>query len=87
MKQTLAVVEMSLRSIGGRLPTALVIVTSIGGVVAILIGLLAMSAGFRAALVDTAKADRALVLRGSSSNERRDVISGGARQRQTADVT
>ncbi len=69
MKQVLAVVEMSLRSIGGRLPTALVVVTSIGGVVAILIGLLAMSAGFRAALVDTAKADRALVLRGSSSNE------------------
>ncbi len=69
MKQTLALIEMSLMSIGGRLPTAAVIVTSIGGVVAIFVGLLAMSAGFRAALVDTAKEDRALVLRGSSSNE------------------
>jgi putative ABC transport system permease protein len=69
MRQILAVIGLSLRSIGGRLPTAAVVVTSIGGVVAILVGLLAMSEGFRTALVDTAKADRALVLRGSSSNE------------------
>ena len=36
---------------------------------AVLLGLLAMSSGFHAALVETAMPDRALVLRGSSSNE------------------
>lgn len=69
MRQAVAVLELSLKSVGGRLPGALVIITSVGGVVAIFVGLLAMSAGFQAALVDTAQPNRALVLRGSSSNE------------------
>lgn len=69
IRQTIAVTLMSLRSLSERLPTVSVVVFGIGGVVVVLVGLLAMSAGFQAALVGSANDDRALILRGSSSNE------------------
>jgi len=68
-QQIFAVTVLNLKNMSARLAPTFVVIVGIGGVVAVLLGLLAMSSGFRAALVDTAKPDRALVLRGSSNNE------------------
>lgn len=69
IRQMLCVTWLNLKAMRSRLASTAVVVVGIGGVVAVLLSLLAMSAGFRAALVDTARPDRALVLRGSSNNE------------------
>ena len=69
-QQIFAVTVLNLKNMSARLAPTFVVIVGIGGVVAVLLGLLAMSSGFRAALVDTAKPDRALVLRGSSNKRR-----------------
>jgi len=69
LTQSLDLAVMSLKSIGSRLGTTSLIVVGIGGVVAVLVGLLAMSEGFRAALLETGHADRALVLRTGAADE------------------
>jgi putative ABC transport system permease protein len=67
--QLLAVTEMNLRNLPARLGTSLVAVVGIGGVVAVLVSLLSMGEGFRAALDLSGRDDVALVLRGGSSDE------------------
>lgn len=69
LKQTLKLTVLSLASLGARLGTSSIIVVGIGGVVAVLVGLLAMANGFRAALEDTGRPDRALVLRTGANDE------------------
>ncbi|MGE0621681.1 MAG: ABC transporter permease [Pseudomonadales bacterium] len=69
LKQAFELTVMSLKSLARRLGTASLIVVGIGGVVAVLVALLAMSQGFRAALVETGHADRALVLRTGADDE------------------
>ncbi|MEM9623205.1 MAG: FtsX-like permease family protein [Pseudomonadota bacterium] len=69
IRQVLAVTWLNFKSMRGRLASTCVVIAGIGGVVAVLLGLLAMSSGFRATLIETAQPDRALVLRGSSNNE------------------
>ncbi len=68
-KQTAAVTRMSLESLGSRAAPSATIVVGSAAVVAVLLGLLAMSSGFRSALVDTARPDRGLILRNGSNNE------------------
>jgi len=60
---------MNLRNLPARLGTSLVAVVGIGGVVAVLVSLLSMGEGFRAALDLSGRDDVALVLRGGSSDE------------------
>lgn len=67
--QLLAVTAMNLRNLPARLGTSLVAVVGIGGVVAVLVSLLSMGEGFRAALDLSGRDDVALVLRGGSSDE------------------
>jgi len=69
LKQSLELTLMGLRSLPDRLGTSSLIVVGIGGVVAVLVALLAMSQGFRAALVETGHPDRALVLRTGAADE------------------
>ncbi len=69
LKQTTAVTRMNLESLGSRAASSATVVVGSAAVVAVLLGLLAMSAGFRSALVETAKPDRGLILRNGSSNE------------------
>ncbi len=69
VKQTAAVTRMNLKNLGSRAAASATVVVGSGAVVAVLLGLLAMSAGFRSALVDTAKPDRGLILRNGSNNE------------------
>jgi putative ABC transport system permease protein len=67
--QIASVTWLNLANLRSRLGASTIIVVGVAGVVAVLLGLLAMSAGFRSALVDTAKQDRALIVRNGSNNE------------------
>jgi putative ABC transport system permease protein len=67
--QSRAITVMNLRNILQRPGTSFVVIIGIAGVVAVLVGLLAMAAGFNAALTTTAAPDRAIVLGHGSRNE------------------
>ena len=67
--QLSAITAMNLRNLPARIGTSLVAVIGIGGVVAVLVSLLSMGEGFRAALDLSGSEDVALVLRGGSSDE------------------
>ncbi|MGQ0700840.1 MAG: ABC transporter permease [Panacagrimonas sp.] len=75
LNQIFAVTALNLRAIPARLGSSMVIVVGIGGVVGVLIALLAMAEGFKATLASTGRADRALVLRGGSNDELASVVS------------
>jgi putative ABC transport system permease protein len=69
LKQLFAIIAMSLQSIPQRLGASSVIVIGIAGVVAVLISVLAMGAGFQHTLSDSGRDDRVIVLRGGSDAE------------------
>jgi putative ABC transport system permease protein len=73
--QFLAVTAMNLRNLPSRLGTSLVAVIGIGGVVAVLVSLLSMGEGFRAALDLSGRDDVAMILRGGSADELSSSIS------------
>lgn len=62
MKQILAVLDMNLRNLTQRLGSSLVIVLGIAGVVAVLLSVLAMAAGFARATAGTGSPDRVIIL-------------------------
>ena len=68
-KQFIAVIGMSLQTLPQRIGASSVIVIGIAGVVAVLVSVLAMGAGFRHTLADSGRADRAIILRGGSDAE------------------
>jgi len=70
LTQVVTVTEMNLRNLPSRLGTSLVAVVGIGGVVAVLVSLLAMGEGFRAALDLSGRDDVALILHTSGSTGR-----------------
>jgi putative ABC transport system permease protein len=74
INQISAITAMNLRTIPARLGASLVIVVGIGGVVGVLVALLAMGEGFKATLASTGRADRAIVLRGGSTDELGSVV-------------
>jgi putative ABC transport system permease protein len=69
LKQLIAVISMSLQSVPQRLGASSVIVIGIAGVVAVLVSVLAMGAGFRHTLADSGRDDRVIILRGGSDAE------------------
>jgi putative ABC transport system permease protein len=69
IKQMAAVCWMNLQTLPQRLGASSVIVIGIAGVVAVLVSLLAMSAGLQHTLADAGRADRAIILRGGSDAE------------------
>ncbi len=68
-RQIATVTAMNLRSIPQRLGTSMVIVIGIGGVVAVLVSVLAIAVGFNEAVKGSGRPDRAIVLRASSNSE------------------
>ena len=66
---------MNLRNLPSRLGSSSVIVVGIGGVVGVLIAILAMAAGFQATLDRGGSPDRGIVLRGGSTDEMSSGIS------------
>ncbi len=75
LKQILSVTWLNLTNLGSRIGISLVIVVGIGGVVAVLLGLLAMSNGFRSTLMQAVHPDRVLLLRSGSNNEMESWVS------------
>ncbi|MFO1395003.1 MAG: ABC transporter permease, partial [Steroidobacteraceae bacterium] len=69
LNQLRAVTAMNLRNLPQRIGTSLVAIIGIGGVVAVLVSLLAMGEGFRAALELSGRDDVAIVLRGGAGDE------------------
>lgn len=69
LAQVVTVTTMNLRNLPSRIGTSLVAVIGIGGVVAVLVSLLSMGEGFRAALDLSGRDDVALILRGGSGDE------------------
>jgi putative ABC transport system permease protein len=69
LKQVFAVSLMSLRTLPQRLGSSSVIVIGIAGVVAVLVSLLAMAAGFRHTVAESGRPDRVIILRGGSDAE------------------
>jgi putative ABC transport system permease protein len=67
--QIFEITLMNLRNLPARMGSSSVIVVGIAGVVAVLIGVLSMAAGFTAALEGTSMPGRAIVLRDGSNNE------------------
>ena len=70
---------MNLQNLPSRLGSSSVIVVGIGGVVAVLVGLLSMASGFADVLNSTGKADRALIMREGSTSEMNGAMSAGQR--------
>jgi putative ABC transport system permease protein len=68
-KQLAAAISMSLQTLPQRIGASSVIVVGIAGVVAVLVSVLAMGAGFRHTLADSGRADRVIILRGGSDAE------------------
>ncbi len=69
LNQLVAVTTMNLRNLPARAGTSLVAVIGIGGVVGVLVALLSMGEGFRAALDLSGRDDVAVILRGGSPDE------------------
>src|SRR5882757_1209279 len=69
LKQLIAVISMSLQTVPQRLGASSVIVIGIAGVVAVLVSVLAMGAGFKHTLADSGRDDRVIILRGGSDAE------------------
>ena len=67
--QLASVTAMNLRNLPSRVGTSLVAVIGIGGVVAVLVSLLSMGEGFRAALDLSGRENVAIILRGGSPDE------------------
>jgi putative ABC transport system permease protein len=70
---------MNLLNLPSRLGSSSVIVVGIAGVVAVLVGLLAMAAGFSQALESTSKADRAIVMQSGTTSELNGAMSASDR--------
>jgi putative ABC transport system permease protein len=68
-KQFGALIVMSLQTLPQRIGASSVIVIGIAGVVAVLVSVLAMGAGFRHTLADSGRPDRVIILRGGSDAE------------------
>ena len=73
--QLFSVTAMNMRNLPSRIGTSLVAVIGIGGVVAVLVSLLSMGEGFRAALDLSGRDDVAMILRGGSPDELSSSIS------------
>ena len=73
--QSMAITGMNLRNVFRRPGTSLVIVVGIAGVVTVLVGLLAMAAGFQSALTSSSSPDRAIILGHGSQNEMNSWLS------------
>ncbi len=69
LKQVVQVTLVNVRTIPYRLGTSLVVVIGIGGVVGVLVSILAMSEGFRHTLASTGRPDRVIMLRAGSDAE------------------
>ena len=81
--QVATITAMNFRNLPARIGTSFVAIVGIGGVVAVLVALLSMGEGFRAALELSGREDVAIVLRGGSSDE----LSSGLGREEVSVIT
>ena len=74
LSQIFALLAFNLRTLRGRLGSALAAIVGIAGVVAVLVSVLAIGEGFRRVMVAAGKPDTALVLRAGADNEMTSVL-------------
>jgi putative ABC transport system permease protein len=74
LKQLWSVSVLNLRNLPGRLDAAFVALVGFAGVVAVLVGVLSIKAGFEATLHKTGRDDVAIVLRGGAGTEVNSVL-------------
>jgi putative ABC transport system permease protein len=74
--QTLAVIALGIRTIPRRLRTSLVAVTGIAGVVIVLVAVLSIGEGFRAAMTDAGSPAHAIVMRSGADSEMTSGLGG-----------
>jgi putative ABC transport system permease protein len=79
MTQISAITSMNLRNVSQRMTSSVVALVGIAGVVMVLIGVLSISAGFRAVLTLSGQRDVAIVLRSGATDE----MGSGLTQEQT----
>jgi len=80
LNQVAQITLINLQNVPRRLGTSLVIVVGIGGVVGVLVSVLAMGEGFRHTLASTGRSSRVIMLRAGSDAE---LSSGVAREQAT----
>src|SRR5690349_21223893 len=78
LDQISAVTFMNLRNLWQRLWTSLVVVVGVGGVVAVLVSVLAMATGYNETVTGAGRADRAVILRGAATSELESSMSRDA---------
>ena len=81
--QIFEITLLSLRNLPSRLGSSSVIIVGIGGVVGVLVAILAMAKGFEASMDRAGAPDRAIVLRGGSTSE----LSSGMGPREMAVIS
>ena len=74
--QVAALIGFGLRSLPARLGAALAAIFGIAGVVAVLVGVLSIGAGFHKVMADTGAPDTAIVLRSGADSEMTSVLLG-----------
>ena len=76
LRQTIAVMALSLRTIPGRLGSSAVAIVGIAGVVVVFVSVLSIAAGFSAAMEGSGSAGRAIVLRSGADTEMTSGLDG-----------
>jgi putative ABC transport system permease protein len=76
IRQTIAVTALSVRTIPLRLNSSGVAILGIAGVVVVLVSVLSIGEGFKAAVAGSGRADRALVMRNGADSEMTSGLTG-----------
>src|SRR4249919_2652659 len=76
LKQLFTVTLVGLYTIPQRLSSSVVAVVGIAGVVVVLVGVLSIGEGFKAAMVNAGRADRAIVMRTGADSEMSSGLAG-----------
>ena len=76
LKQAIAVTLVGIRTIPQRLNSSLVAVVGIAGVVVVLVAVLSIAEGFRAAMAQAGRPDRAIVMRDGADSEMSSGLGG-----------
>ena len=76
IKQVITVTAVGLYTIPQRLSSSIVAVIGIAGVVVVLVAVLSIAEGFRAALTSAGRADRAIVMRANADSEMSSGLGG-----------
>lgn len=76
IKQIVAVTALNLRTVPQRLGSSAVAIVGIAGVVVVLVAVLSIAEGFRAAMVGAGADDRAIVMRSGADSEMTSGLSG-----------